>query len=199
MTTQFRFPFASDASPNQLALFAPVEPRLPVWPPMPMRAALTPPPLPAPRRRARPEPMPAFQVVYVVSCGKAKQSRRTRASEMYTGNLFQACARHARAKGDTWRILSGLHGMLRPEQAIEPYDARVPRRERELAWWTTGAANGLTSDPTLRGGFRVVCLAGEEYAAPLRAELERRGIEIECPLRGLQVGERLRWLKANTP
>lgn len=172
-------------------------PRLPVWPPMPLRAALTPPALPAPRRRARPEPAPTFQVVYVVGCGKTKGSRRTRASELYTGNLFRACAEHARANGDTWRILSGLHGIIRPERVIEPYEASVPRREQELQWWTNHAANELTSDPTLRGGFRVVCLAGEAYAAPLRAELERRGIEVTCPLRGLGVGQRLRWLKEN--
>lgn len=171
-------------------------PRGPVWPPMPLRAALTPPALPAPRRRARPEPAPTFQVVYVVGCGKAKQSRRTRASEMYTGGLFRACAEHARANGDTWRILSGLHGIMKPEQVIAPYDARVPRRERELGYWVNNAANSLTADPTLRAGFRVVCLAGEEYAAPLRAELERRGIQVDCPLRGLQVGQRLAWLKA---
>lgn len=176
------------------ALPAPI-PRLPVWPPMPLRAALTPPPLPARRRARRPEPTPAFQVVYVIGCGKTKKSRRARAAELYTGNLFQACARHARANGDTWRILSGLHGMMRPERVIAPYDARVPRRQREREWWAINAANALTADPTLRGGFRVVCLAGEEYAAPLRAALERRGIEIECPLRGMQVGERLRWLK----
>jgi hypothetical protein len=169
--------------------------RRPVWPPMPLRAALTPPALPAPRRRARPEPMPPFRVVYVVGCGKQKRSRRTRAANMYTGNLFRACAEHAQEHGDTWRILSGLHGMMQPSRVIEPYDARVPRRRDELQWWTTNAANSLTADPTLRGGFKVVCLAGEEYAAPLRAELERRGIEIECPLRGMQVGERLRWLK----
>jgi uncharacterized protein DUF6884 len=183
---------------RQLSLFAAPQlslPRLSVWPPMPLRAALTPPALPARRRRARPEPAPTFQVVYVVGCGKSKQTRRSRASELYTGGLFRASAEHARANGDTWRILSGRYGIVRPKQVIAPYDARVPRRQRELAWWTTSAANSLTSDPTLRGGFRVVILAGEEYAAPLRTELERRGIEVSCPLRGLQLGQRLRWLK----
>lgn len=185
MMVQTLFPFAPITAPI---------PRGPVWPPMPMRAALTPPPL----RRVRREPPPpaaTFQTVYVVGCGKQKRDRRSRACEMYTGNLFKACARHARENGTTWRILSGLHGMMRPERAIEPYDARAPRRGEELQQWAVTAANELTSDPAMRAGFRVVCLAGEEYAAPLRAVLEERGIEVQCPLRGLQVGERLRWLK----
>lgn len=172
--------------------------RRPVWPPMPLRAALTPPALPARRRARRPEPPPAFQVVYLVGCGKTKKNRRSRAAELYTGNLFRAARAHAEAHGTTWRILSGRYGTLRPETAIEPYDAKPPRRELEHQHWVTTTVNGLTSDPDLRGGFRVVCLAGAEYARPICAELARRGIECEQPLAGLQVGERLRWFKERT-
>lgn len=196
MTTQILFPFAE----RQLALpfeapAAPI-PRGPVWPPMPLRAALTPPALPR-CRRARPEPVPAFQVVYLVGCGKTKQSRRARAAELYTGNLFRACRAHAEKNATTWRILSGRYGTVRPETVIEPYDAKPPRRELERAQWVTSTVNGLTSDPSLRSGFRVVCLAGAEYAAPICAELERRGIECSQPLAGLGVGARLGWLKRN--
>jgi len=193
MTTQLMFGFAALTAPR---------PRLPVWPPMPLRAALTPPALPA--RRARrgatppaPAPAPSFQVVYLVGCGSAKQRRRSRARDLYTGSLFRACRQHAEQNGSTWRILSAAFGTLRPEKVIDPYDRRLPRNGAELAAWAINAATGLTSDPELRGGFRVVCLAGREYADPVCAVLRERGIECEQPLRGLGLGKRLAWLKEN--
>ena len=188
---------------SQLALSfgAPEErlPRRPVWPPMPLRAALTPPPLPAPkRRRPRHVPPVPFHVLYLVGCGRAKQGRRTRARDLYTGNLFRACRRHAEAHGTTWRILSGRYGVLRPETVIEPYDASPPRRQLELLQWATSAATRLTSDPNLAGGFRVVCLAGAAYSGPICAVLVERGIECTEPLAGLGIGRRLRWLEEHT-
>ena len=140
-----------------------------------------------------------LETVYLVGCGKTKRRSPSKARDLYTGNLFRACRAHAEARGSHWRILSGLHGVLDPERCIEPYDVEVPRREHDVSRWATQAAATLTNDCALGGAFHVVCLAGEAYAAPLRDALERRGIAISCPLRGLAVGQRLRWLKEHTP
>jgi hypothetical protein len=168
---------------------------------LPVASAAAP---PLPRTLSMPPASPAAdrtrerETVYLVACGKAKRRCPSKARDLYTGNLFRACRAHAEAHGSLWRILSGLHGVLDPERCIEPYDAEVPRRERDVSRWATEAAAALTSDRALRGRFRIVCLAGEDYAAPLRPELERRGVQISCPLRGLAVGQRLRWLKQHT-
>jgi len=184
---------------TQLVLgFAPLPapiPRGPVWPPMPLRAALTPPALPR-RRAPSSAPAPArFQVLYLVGCGKTKAPRRSRARDLYTGSLFRACRAHAEQHGTSWRILSAAFGVVRPEKVLDPYDRKLPQARGEREAWGINAATLLTSDPELSAGFRVVCLAGADYADPVLEVLRARGIECEEPLRGLGLGKRLQWLK----
>lgn len=171
--------------------------RAPVWPPMPDRAALMPPPLRPRRRREEPEPAARFQTVYLVGCGKQKRPLRAAAGELYTGSLFRAARQLVEARSAMWRILSARYGVLRPETVIDPYERRLPTRPSEVELWAASAATSLTSDPELRVGFDVVCLAGREYADPVCAVLEARGVRCMQPLRGMRLGHRLRWLKEN--
>jgi hypothetical protein len=66
----------------------------------------------------------------IVGCGKDKLDTPARAAVLYTGPYFYACKRAALtlAWGDPdaeLRVLSALHGLLRYDQVVDPYDKRL--------------------------------------------------------------------------
>lgn len=134
-------------------------------------------------------------LVVLVGCGAKKARSTSRAKDLYLGNLFRAARGHAEQLGATWRILSARFGILKPEQRIKPYEQRMFRRELERTQWGISAATSLTYEMG-GNGFDVLVLAGEDYAEPICRVLEARGIRCDRPLRGLGIGERLAWFKA---
>ena len=75
--------------------------------------------------------------VGLIGCSASKLDRSAPARELYTGELFKvsvAWLEHFHVP--EWGILSAKHGLVMPEQVIEPYDvclARLPAEERK-AW-----------------------------------------------------------------
>jgi hypothetical protein len=133
----------------------------------------------------------------IIGCGKAKRYEESPARELYTGSLFVACRRYAEASGHPWAILSASHGIICPDQNVEPYDAKLALRGPALENWAMNAAasvrlrvNATTTE--------VVCLAGANYAVPFAWALAYYRITCVQPLVGMQIGMRLRWLKQNT-
>lgn len=136
--------------------------------------------------------------VVLVSCARAKLSHAAPAEELYTSPLFRLASAWARrevasGRAARWGILSAQHGLLSPRQVVAPYDLtlrQLDREERE-AW-------GSRIDVALRCRWGLwpapaVVLAGAAYVGPL-AQLGDSWAICE-PLAGLQVGERLQWLK----
>lgn len=125
---------------------------------------------------------------------------------MYTGALFVAAKNYAESECSDWFIISAKHGLLRPDTVIGPYEARLPRRGDEREGWGIIVASKLLerinkkypgkSDHWELPSYRVVLLAGEEYADPIRRHLDRLRVPHESPLKGMQIGERLAWFKA---
>ncbi len=112
---------------------------------------------------------------------------------MYTSTLFRWALRHARATCDVVFVLSAKHGLLPVDRVIEPYDEELPRgAAARRAWGERVAAELDAAVPDLDA--QIVVFAGEAYAdAIVPAD---RDFLWEEPLRGMQVGERLAWLKA---
>lgn len=135
----------------------------------------------------------------VIGCGKAKLSRRAPARELYTGSLFVMARRYAEASGQLWAILSAKHGLVLPDQHLDPYDDKLALRGAELASWARRAAERCERLLDSMGVIeRVECLAGHAYVEPFRRELYRLGVATSEPLEGLGLGQRLGWLKAHT-
>lgn len=163
------------------------------------------------------------ETVVLIGCGAAKQAKAAPAGELYTGNLFRAAREWAIAHGDRWGILSAKHGLLMPDTVIEPYDARVPTADDDLRAWIFavnaaiwGAFYPTGGDPAVRARLgwkpytgpteapRLIVLAGADYLQAIDGPKHRRlvgqgeqlrPITAECPLAGLELGERLRWFK----
>lgn len=131
--------------------------------------------------------------VALVACSSLKLGRPAPAASLYSSPLFKKSREWAERFCDEWRILSAKHGLVRPEDVLSPYDlalADMTREEREAWRGRVGEALGRE----FRGGATFVWLAGGLYMGALRFVPRPGDYEHEEPMRGMQIGERLRWL-----
>lgn len=148
------------------------------------------------RAEAVTEPAPAR--VYLVGCSAAKLDRPAQAQELYTSQLFRAARGYARERarleGVPWAILSSVRGVVLPETIVAPYDCRL--EVGSGADVRRAYAYRVSAGIRPRGWHRseLVILAGRAYTDPLRELFA--DLRIVEPLRGLQVGERLRFFNA---
>jgi hypothetical protein len=61
----------------------------------------------------------------LVGCVKGKGPTAAPAGELYTSPLFVGRRRFVEGSCDRWFILSALHGLIDPNEVIEPYDASL--------------------------------------------------------------------------
>lgn len=145
--------------------------------------------------------------IVIVGCGQSKLDIQAPARELYTGSLFASQRRYAEACRCDWGILSAKHGFLLPNESVAPYDVQLgASRDVRRAWAHRAAVAFCAAFPWIsalmqeHGPFSklpldVECLAGETYAECFVGELRTiTGIEVRCPLRGQQLGERRHWL-----
>lgn len=136
--------------------------------------------------------------VALVSCSKAKLSRPAPAWALYSSPLFELSREWAhRVSGGCWFVLSAKHGLVHPDTVLEPYElelSNLPLKERQ-AWGAKVVDDlvgtlGEPARPTL-----VHILAGQGYSAALRTARAPWSWQWREPLQGMQIGERLRYLK----
>lgn len=160
--------------------------------------------------------------VALVGCGKTKRRSAAPAKDLYTGHLFCLARAYAERFCDAWAILSAKHFLVMPDEVIEPYDLRLEKLDviRRRQW--NGIVNRflytkfaqfwelvrgpeeefvmedghvVTHQPVVGiKGVEFVFLAGEAYAACLTGPYDRT-YPASFPLKGLGIGERLKFLK----
>lgn len=111
------------------------------------------------------------------------------AKDMYVSPLFKMSRRIVERRTSRWFILSAKHGVLDPNQLIEPYDVtltRMPKKARED--WATKVRKQIKQ---VAGDDDIVVLAGDYYIAPFKGITNK----VLNPLDKLEIGERLQWLK----
>lgn len=117
----------------------------------------------------------------VIGCGREKRTEPAPACELYVSTRFGASLALARVLAAPHAILSGKHGIVRPETVLEPYDinlADLPRDAQRL--WAGKALKRLRSWAM---GRRITLLTAPEYALPL-TQLNQESdvhLEIEAP------------------
>lgn len=120
----------------------------------------------------------------------------TCAREAYVSTLAQLSIRYAEMLHHPWWILSAKYGLVAPDFMIEgPYEVTFMDE-------STGPIGSEALASQMReAGFgkmeRITCLAGPDYYLVLRIGLSWAGVfvELECPMKGLRIGERTQWLK----
>lgn len=130
----------------------------------------------------------------LVSGVEGKRSRAVAAKDLYHSPWFRAARAYAEQADGPWFILSMEHGLLSPETRIAPYE-RPPAGEsaEERKRWAERVFAALRSK--IYPGDTVVLLAGEKLREFLEEKLTGAGCLVETPLRGLRIGEQVRWLK----
>lgn len=136
----------------------------------------------------------------LVACCQKKASGPCLARELYQSDLFKKSLAVSEATNTRTFILSAKYGLVLTDQVVEPYDAKLCRADAEK--WAEAVAARLLDlvgqvDP-LEVDITVPIYAGEAYATPVIEALCRRAwpVLFELPLKGMEIGRRLQWLKA---
>lgn len=124
-------------------------------------------------------PVPA--PVVIIGCGATKRAVRAPAAELYVGSLFVSARRAAQALAPSSRILilSALHGLLRFDQPVDPYDKRLD---------DPGAVTAADVGRQARGlgilGCPVIALASRDYVDLCRQVWP----VVAAPIYGMMIG-----------
>lgn len=133
-------------------------------------------------------------MIVIIGCGKRKQAVPRPARDLYTGSLFRACRRYAETLPgcNGWAVLSAEHGLVLPDETLDPYERKMLLRGEELRAWAEKAADRYEQ---VFGTLDCQCLAGAMYSRPFTSELYARGVRCKEPLEGYELGQRLSWLR----
>lgn len=133
----------------------------------------------------------------LVGCVKEKATQPAVAAELYTSALFRGRRRFVESSCDEWWILSALHGLLHPEEVLEPYDVTLksmPPAERRR--WSAHVLRSIEKRIQPRHGDVVELHCGAEYRDfGLAAGLQQRGVALENPTQGMPIGKQLSFYK----
>ena len=126
------------------------------------------------------------------------EGERIEAGDAYCSPLFQKSKQWAELRGYPYAIISAKYGLIFPDEVIQDYDLTLNElNKKQLENWKRNVAEQIEDYGRWKVGVeswedmpRIIALAGKSYTDNLEDALEYR-IEIEEPLKGLQVGERL--------
>jgi hypothetical protein len=136
--------------------------------------------------------------VGLVGCVKSKRSVPSPAKDLYTSPLFVGSRRAVERSCDRWFILSAKHGLLGPDEMVEPYDETLATasRDRRRAW-SAEVVQALRVELGDLASHTFEIHAGSGYYAHgLRRSLEDAGAAVDVPTAGLSLGRRLSYYAA---
>ncbi|MGB8385677.1 MAG: DUF6884 domain-containing protein [Dermatophilaceae bacterium] len=137
--------------------------------------------------------MSAVRRVGLVGCVKQKTASPRSARDLYTSALFLGRRRYVERSCSEWWILSALHGLVFPEDVLDPYDVTLKDAGRaERRDWSNKVLAGLDDRARLRPGDVVEIHAGSEYRDfGLVQGLRHRGVNVVVPAEGMPLGRQL--------
>jgi len=112
---------------------------------------------------------------------------------LYTSSLFKLNLKYARKlKPDDIFILSAKHGLLSLDNEIEPYDLTLNEMgTSQRKKWASKVLEQIKAEADLEKDHFII-LAGKRYREYLIPHFK----SYEIPLKGLRIGEQLRYLKS---
>lgn len=131
----------------------------------------------------------------LVGCVKQKRDEPAPARDLYVSPLFRKRRAHVERTCNDWVILSALHGVVSPEEVLEPYDSTLKTMGvAERRSWAAAVASDLVRRFGDLRQYTFEAHAGSEYIDfGLEERLRRAGAEVERPLMGLSLGQQLAW------
>ena len=136
--------------------------------------------------------MDFVQTVYLVSCVKKKRETAAAAKDLYTSSWFRKARAHVEATGMPWFILSAQHGLLDPDQEIEPYEKTLNKmKSSERKEWANKVMAQM--EQRLPESEQIIVFAGKKYRDYLMSYLRSKASSVEVPLEKHRQGEQLSW------
>ena len=101
----------------------------------------------------------------LVSCVKSKLARPAPARDLYTSALFRGARCSVERSCGRWFILSALHGLVGPDEVLEPYEKTLTTATRdERRRWSRGRSLALERELGPVGSHSFEVHAGAAYA-----------------------------------
>jgi cytoplasmic iron level regulating protein YaaA (DUF328/UPF0246 family) len=133
-------------------------------------------------------------VIASVSCVKTKQDTAAPAAELYTSDWFRKARRYVEEQADRWFILSAKHGLVQPDEVLEPYEKSMhDMTASERREWASQVVSDLI--PHLQTHDQLLVLAGRIYRDHVIPAVSGRVKEVVIPMEGLGIGQQKAWLK----
>jgi len=131
----------------------------------------------------------------LISCVSKKLSYKARAEKLYKSPWFESSMKYAKSlKPHAIFILSAKYGLLALDQEIEPYDLTLKTmRKSQVKNWANIVIDQLRCHCDLRNDEFII-LAGDKYRKYLVPHLDH----VKIPLKGMRIGEQLKWLKEHS-
>lgn len=112
----------------------------------------------------------------------------------WPSQLFRKAWTYANKHYDKTFILSAKHGLLNPETIIEPYNETLNNKNKLARFaWAKKVFDALYF--TLEKEDEVFIHAGVKYREFLEKWFKGNSVSYQVPLRGLGIGQQLRWYK----
>ena len=147
----------------------------------------------SPRPTAATDPHPTPDLV-LIGCVKTKLGRGAPAKDLYVSDYFTKMRRYAQATGLPWFILSAAHGLVWPDDWVEPYERYLPDTSHDYRRaWGQRTAKQLEEAVGPLAAKIIEIHAGAVYIDALRGPLGALGVRVVDRLQGLSIGHRLSW------
>ncbi|MGD8202440.1 DUF6000 family protein [Ornithinimicrobium sp. W1679] len=139
-------------------------------------------------------PAPTAADVVLIGCVKSKQASGALAKDLYTSNYFAKMRAYAESTGKPWYILSAEHGLVAPDDWLEPYDCYLaktgPAYQQD---WGRKVARQLEEALGPLEGRIFDIHAGSTYVKAVDAAVSSKGAVLLDQLKGMSIGQRLSW------
>lgn len=129
----------------------------------------------------------------LVGCVKQKLGYAAPAADLYVSPLFRGRRAYVGRSCGKWLVLSALHGAVRPDVILEPYDVTLNDASRaERRAWAAKVLRQLEETVGSCAGLTFEIHAGANYTDyGLMSGLRSRGATVELPAAGLSLGRQL--------
>ena len=130
----------------------------------------------------------------LVGCVRSKLPGGAPAKDLYTSHYFAKMRAYAEGTGRPWFILSAEHGLVSPDEWLEPYDCYLPEMSRDYRRaWGQKVASQLEAALGSLAGLTLDIHAGSTYVQSVQEAVEPLGAGVVAQLEGLSFGRRLSW------
>lgn len=132
--------------------------------------------------------------IVLISCVSQKQTTPQKAKDLYTSALFVKSLIYAeKMKPNAIYILSAEHHLLSLEMKIAPYEKTLNKMtKKERTTWGEKVISELRKIADIQKDTFII-LAGQKYIEPIEKHIKN----LENPLEGKKIGERLQFLTEN--